>query len=118
MVKVLKDTYGLLPPAAVFTLASHELTGALTWDVRVEDVDADDEAAFRPTGQMERVSSFLGAAGEAVSRSEVKRNVKGKDKFIDQAIDALVREGFAEEELGPRQARLVKLVRPYREADE
>jgi hypothetical protein len=116
-VKAHKDNYGLLPPAAVFTLRSHDLTGALTWDVRIEDAEAGDEATFRPTGLMERVSVFLGS-GEAVSRNEIERNVKGKDKFVRQAIDALVREGFAEEELGPRGARLVRLVRPYREDDE
>jgi hypothetical protein len=116
-VKVLKDTYGLLPPAAVFTLRSNELTGALSWGVRVQDADAGDEATFRPTGLMERVSIFLGA-GEAVSRNEVEQNVKGKDKYVRQAIDALVREGFAEEEDGPRGARLVRLIRPYREDDE
>jgi hypothetical protein len=116
-VKVHKDTYGLLPPAAVFTLRSHELTGALAWDVRAEDVDAGDKAAFRPTRLMERVSVFLGS-GEAVSRNEVERDVKGKRDYIRQAIDALVREGYAEEEPGARGARLVKLVRPYRQADE
>ena len=80
-VSVHKDTYGLLPATAVFTLRSHELTGALAWNVRFEDVDAVNEATFRPTGLMERVSVFLGS-GEAVSRNEIERNVKGKERSV------------------------------------
>lgn len=114
-VKVHKDNHGGLPLAAVFTLRSDEATGELSWDVRPEEADAGDESTFRPTLLMARVSAYLAPLSAAVPRSEIKRNVKGKDKYIDQAIDALIREGFAEEEPGSHGARLVRLVKLYRE---
>ena len=89
--------------------------GELSWDVRPEEADAGDESTFRPTLLMARVSAYLAPLRPAVPRSQIKRNVKGKDKYIDQAIDALIREGFAEEEPGSHGARLVRLVKLYRE---
>jgi hypothetical protein len=64
---------------------------------------------------MEKVSRVLEISGKALSRSELERDVIGKTMYVRQAIDALVRENFAEEISGPRSARLVELVRPFRE---
>ena len=115
-VRVHKDTYGRLPATAVFTLRSNETTGALSWDVTAGGGDErDDEHGFRPTGLMERVSRSLEIVGKPVSRAELERDVQGKRDYIRQAIDVLVREEYAEEEPGPRGARLVKLLRPFRE---
>lgn len=75
----------------------------------------DGEGTFRPTGYMEKVSRVLEISGKALSRSELERDVIGKTMYVRQAIDALVRENFAEEISGPRSARLVELVRPFRE---
>ena len=44
--------------------------------------------------------------------------MKGKGAYVRQSIDALVREGYADETTGARGARLVTLARPYRETDE
>jgi AAA domain-containing protein len=116
-VRTLKDTFGYLPPSAVFTLRSHAISGALSWDVSADD-DAEAGEDFRPTGLMERVSRELERRGEFVSRTEVVSAVKGKAKFVRQAIDCLVREEFAEETDGLRGARLVRSLRTFREDDE
>jgi hypothetical protein len=64
------------------------------------------------------VSRALEVAGEPQSRNSLETDVKGKGAYVRQAIDVLVREGFAEEVQGPRNSRLVSLVRPFREGDE
>jgi hypothetical protein len=117
-IRVLKDTYGYLPPAAVFTLRSHETSGALSWDVNADEEEEDDAGSFRPTGLMERVSRALEISGGDMTRSELRRTVKGKGDYVLLAIDTLIREEYAEETEGPRGARPVRLLRPFREADE
>jgi hypothetical protein len=42
----------------------------------------------------------------------------GKREFVRQAIDALVAEGHLTERDGPRGARLLMFLKPYREADD
>jgi hypothetical protein len=101
-VRVLKDNYGWLPLGATFELRSHEATEALSWDVQTDkdgEAGTDGEGTFRPTGCMEKVSRVLEIAGKALSRSELERDVIGKTEEIS----------------GPRSARLVELVRPFRE---
>lgn len=114
-----KDWHGHLPRAAVIDITSHPSTGALSWTVRPADDDTgDDPGGFRPTGLMERVSRHLEITGEPLSRSKLELAIKGKRDYVRQAIDALVRDGHADETTGARGARLVTLTRPYREADE
>ncbi len=117
---MLKDNHGWLPHAAVFEVTSHETTGALSWDVHGDegsDADADIDG-FRPTGLMERVSRALEIAGAPLGRNELVRQVRGKAEYVRQAVDVLVREGYVEEQPGPNRARLVALVRLYREAED
>lgn len=113
-----KDWHGHLPRAAVIDITSHTSTGALSWTVRADDDTGDDPGSFRPTGLMERVSRHLEITGEPLSRGKLEQAIKGKRDYVRQAIDALVRDGHADEETGARGARLVTLTRPYREADE
>ena len=115
-VHVHKDTYGWLPRAALFELASDE--DGLTWNVRTDEDDAGEASDFRPTGLMERVSRQLEIVGKPMSRNQLVQDVKGKGTYVRQAIDVLVREGFAEEEEGANRARFVSLARPFREADD
>ena len=114
-VRALKDTFGRLPHAATFTLRSHELTGALSWRVGPVSEDADEGEGFRPTGYMEKVSRRLERSPEPLSRAALERDVKGKRDYIRLALDTLVNEGYADEQAGERGARLVSLVRPFRE---
>jgi hypothetical protein len=67
---------------------------------------------------MERVSRFLEAAGEPRSRNQIEQGVTGNATSVRQAIDVLCAEGHAEEFKGERGARMVQLLRAYREADE
>jgi hypothetical protein len=112
-----KDWHGWLPRTAVFELISHPDTGALSWNVRASDEDATGDG-FRPTGFMEKISRALEVAGQSLSRAELERSVGGKRDYVRQAIDTLIRDGYADEVQGPRGARLVELNRPYREDDE
>ena len=115
-----KDRPGYLPRprAAELDVRSDPDTHALTWTFRPADDTGDGADNFRPTGLMERVSRHLEITGEPLSRSKLELAIKGKRDYVRQAIDALVRDGHADETTGARGARLVTLARPYREADE
>jgi hypothetical protein len=67
---------------------------------------------------MEKVSRYLEIAGEPQSRTQIERGVSGKAEYVRKAIDALIADRYAEEIEGDRGARPVKLLRPFREADE
>jgi hypothetical protein len=75
---------------ATFELTSDPETHHFTWAFVAAPV-ADEEHPFRPTGLMERVSRFLERQPEPVSRKEVEED---------------------------RSARLVALIRAYREASD
>jgi hypothetical protein len=113
-----KDTYGHLPPSAVFTLASHETTGALSWQIRAADEGETDAADFRPTGLMESVSRYLETATEPLTGKTIETDVHGRAEYVRQALVVLVRESYVDEEQGPHSARLFRSVNPYREADQ
>jgi hypothetical protein len=53
------------------------------------------DAAFRPTGLMEQVSKLL-EADPGLSKRSVRSSVKGKNEYVDLALDLLVSEGFVE----------------------
>jgi AAA domain len=114
-----KDRVGFLerPSPGLFVLASDPETGLLSW--RIEpDHAVSDEGAFRPTNLMEKVSRYLEVANEPRSRNQIEQDVTGKGEYVRQAIDVLVLEGFAVELKGEHRARLVKLIRAFRETDE
>jgi hypothetical protein len=83
------------------------------WSIRsVNDVGD----AFRPTHLMAKVSVYVSAhVGELPSRNQVEESVKGRREFVRQAIDALLEEGYLHESDGPRNARLLRSVQPFRE---
>jgi hypothetical protein len=72
---------------------------------------------FRPTGYMERVSVYLECQHEPVSRSAVEDAIPGHSRYVRVAMDCLVREGYAEEQEGPRNARLMLSKQAFREHD-
>ena len=72
---------------------------------------------FRPTHLMEKCSVWLEGQAEPVTRIAVFEALAGRKAYVLKALSALVAEGFLEETDGPRQARLVSSIRPYREAD-
>lgn len=117
--RVLKDRAGGLPHPTIGTLAltSDQATGEVTWEIRPAETTTDGAGArsFRPTGYMERVSVYLEGRGQPVSRHDIETNVLGKTPVIRAAINALVSDDYADEKPGPRGARLVVSIRPYRE---
>jgi hypothetical protein len=72
---------------------------------------------FRPTGLMEKVSRFLEINGPQSLRG-IRETLNGSNSFKDMAAEQLVKEGFADEQSGPRNARMFTSIRPYREADD
>jgi hypothetical protein len=113
-----KDRRGYLPRprAADLELRSDEATGAVSWTWK-QPAGEPAEGAFRPTRLMEKVSRYVEAhvAEEKVPRSAVEEHVSGKRQYVREAMDRLVHEGFLEETAGPRGARLLTSLRPFRE---
>lgn len=105
------------PYACIVELSSDPETHTITVEMRPAD-STDDEGHFRPTHLMEAVSIYLELAGEPRSRSNIVENVRGKTDYKRLAIDALVREGFAVETIGSRDAKNVKSEHPFREDDD
>jgi hypothetical protein len=116
-IAVAKDRPGGLPHprAGELHLHSDSPTGHVTWEI-LPPADAGEEpGTFRPTELMERVSRYLEAQTEPVSRTHVEENVKGKGEYVRAAIDRLLAEDHATEHPGERRARLIATSTPYRQ---
>jgi hypothetical protein len=73
-------------------------------------------AALTSVSARRTVSLYVASHVEELpSRNKVEESVTGKRDFVRQAIDVLVAEDFLAEEPGPRNARLLRLMKPYRE---
>jgi hypothetical protein len=72
----------------------------------------------RPTHLMEQVSKTLEAATMPLSKSAVIKEVKGKTEWVMIAIQNLIDEKFISIENGSRNSLNLKLLMPYREADD
>jgi hypothetical protein len=113
-----KDRPGFLTrPSPGLLLIDATSAGSCTWAIE-EDTSHGEEGTFRPTELMERVSRFLEVAQEPRSRNQIEEGVTGNHRYVRQAIDVLCAEGYAEEYAGERRARMVRLVRVYRAAEE
>jgi hypothetical protein len=109
-----KDRPGHLarPNPATLELRSDPDTHAITWTFRpATPASADD---WRPTVLMEKVSRHLEQQTEPISRSAITTSVTGKKDFILKAIDHLITDGYAAASTGPRGAKLVKTLQPFR----
>jgi hypothetical protein len=112
-----KDRPGHLarPNPATLELRSDPDTHAITWTFRpATPASADD---WRPTVLMEKVSRHLEQQTEPISRSAITTSVTGKKDFILKAIDHLITDGYAAASTGPRGAKLVKTLQPFRVPD-
>lgn len=91
--------------------------GRLRW--RFEQAEHLTEGeVFRPTVLMERVSRYLeDQSPEPATTNEIKKNVKGNETHIKQAIDVLVDEGYLIQ-TPSGQSHLHRVHRYYRELDE
>jgi hypothetical protein len=71
---------------------------------------------WEPTELMERVSRTLEANPEqGLSKSALRRHVKGRGTYVDVAIDRLLARGHIATTSGPRGAVLHTIVDPYRQ---
>jgi len=113
-VRVHKDRRGFLerPHATLVELQSDPVTHQITISLKEPD-HPDAQGVFLPTALMEKVSRYLEAQTEPLSRTHVETNVMGKAEFVRKALDALVAQDCVEESLGPRGARLVRFLKPY-----
>jgi hypothetical protein len=114
-VRVHKDRPGYLhrPYAAEIALVSDTTTHAITWEIRPAAA-TDTTGHWQPTVLMERVSTYLQSQADGASRNQIEINVKGmSSKHKRQAIDELIAGGYAREEPGARNARLVRSVKPF-----
>jgi hypothetical protein len=69
---------------------------------------------WKPTELMERISIYLEAQTEPVSKATIERDVKGTDKYKREALEALISDGYVMTEGGLRGAILCSSVTPYR----
>ena len=76
----------------------------------------DDDAGFRPTGLMEKVSRYVEANPDATTNT-IRSGVAGKDGWKLAALNLLISEGFIERRQRA-QSKLHRSVRPYRESDD
>jgi hypothetical protein len=115
-----KDRPGHLarPKAGELELTSDPELGLVSCEIRPAD-PADEQHPFRPTNLMEKVSQYVAAHVDGPpSRNDLEKNIAGKAAFVRKAIDVLVAEEYLVEEEGPRNARLLRSLKPYREADD
>jgi hypothetical protein len=116
-IDVFKDRPGHLerPSLGVLVIASD--ASECSWRIEPDD-SRGAQGEFRPTGYMEKVSRHLELRGEPVSRNQIEKDVSGRGEYLRAAIDRLIAEDYANEIDGARGARLVELVRAFREGEQ
>ena len=73
---------------------------------------------LRPTHLMEAVSRLLEAAQGALSKTAISKEIKGKTEWVFIACQVLIDEKFVSVENGARNSLNLRLLKPYREADD
>jgi hypothetical protein len=116
---VRKDRPGFLTrPSPGVLVVDAAAGGRCTWRIEPDTSRGEEGSVFRPTALMERVSKFLELVHEPRSRNQIEDGVKGKSDYVRLAVELLCAEAYCEEFEGPRKARMVRLVRIYRAADD
>jgi hypothetical protein len=117
-IAVHKDRPGFLKRPSPGLLVVDATAGdCCTWSIEEEQTQ-DEKGIFRPTRLMERVSRFLEVANEPRSRNQIEKGITGKTDYRRLAIDVLCTEGYLEEFAGERDARMVRLLRRFREDED
>jgi hypothetical protein len=113
---VQKDRPGHLAPrghaVGAFELGEHD--GSARWGI-VDLHELADDGHFRPTRLMQQVSEYLEQQPDAVTKNTVATGVGGKKKYVLEAIERLVKEGYVESTPGARRSQWLSSARPYRE---
>lgn len=76
------------------------------------------EGDTRRTWYMEEVSRYLEKQDEPVTKDNVRGAIGRNKGYVTQALDTLVAEGFASEEAGKRNAKLISSVKAYRQDED
>jgi len=84
----------------------------------VVEAPPSDSNRTRPTNLMEKISKVLEASTSPLSKSSVIKEVKGKTEWIMVACQVLIDEKFIAIENGARNSLNLKLLKPFREADD
>ncbi len=116
-----KDRLGQLtrPSPGVIVFEPAPPGGLVSYRLAAVAADAaPSTATFRPTALMQRISRYLESQSEAVSRTRVLESVEGKHAALRTAIEILISEKHVIEVIGVRQARLMHVEHPYREAED
>jgi len=104
--------------AAEVHVTPSEAGAVIDMVLKAPEVSTNADGEFRPTGYMEKVSRLLESASEALSVSKIKKELGGKGEWVGVAVERLVDEGFLTSTPGPRNAKLIASVKPYRAAAE
>jgi hypothetical protein len=75
------------------------------------------QSKTRPTHLMEKVSRLLEGSATPLSKNAVERGVEGRREWVFIAIQLLIDEKFIAIENGARNALNLRLLKPFREAD-
>ena len=105
------------PRAADLELRSDPTTHAITWQFKPATSMSETANTWRPTALMLRVSEYLAAQSEPVTRNRVEDHVTGQATYVRRAIDELIAADHVEETPGPRKSRLLTLRQPFTASD-
>jgi len=75
------------------------------------------QSKTRPTHLMEKVSKLLEGSTTPLSKNAVEKGVEGRREWVFIAIQILIDEKFIAIENGARNALNLRLLKPFREAD-
>ncbi|CAI9417253.1 Protein RecA [Nocardioides sp. T2.26MG-1] len=120
--RIEKDTTGELRKvtpggyAGTFVLDSTQ-PHVTTYEITREDMPTNPDGSFRPTGLMERVSRFI-EDNDQCTFTDIKEAITAKDKWLRDAIQVLVVDGFVARIDGARRAKLHHSIAPYRETED
>lgn len=87
------------------------------WSIDREEMPKNDDGTFRPTSLMEKVSRFI-EENDQCTFTDLKDAITAKDKWLRDAIQVLVTEGFVARIDGARRAKLHHSIAPYRETED
>lgn len=79
---------------------------------------SEEPTAFRPTALMEKVSRLLEAAAGPLSGRDVTASTPGTRQYVQQALEALVAEGYVTRSTGERRAQMHAVEHVYRQASD
>jgi hypothetical protein len=75
------------------------------------------QSKTRPTHLMEKVSRLLEGSSTPLSKNAVEKGVEGRREWVMIAIQTMIDEKFIAIENGARNALNLRLLKPFREAD-